>query len=1032
MYQGDTSKSYQPTLSGMVCLVMLLFGSFSLQAAVGDITTVAGGRVGSGLQSNVANLNPKAIAVDSTGNLYIADRDNQRIRRMDGATGITTTVAGTGTQGFSGDGGTATTAQLKNPSSVVLDGAGNLYIADSGNQRIRRVDSATGIITTVVGNGAGGFSGDGGPAIIATLNFPEGVALDSADNLYIADTGNQRIRRVDSATGIITTVVGSGTAGFIGDGGSATAAQLSSPTGVSVDGADNLYIADSGNHRIRRVDGATGVIITVAGNGALGFSGDGGVSTAARLTNPSGVALDGSGNLYIADWGNNRIRRVDGATFIITTIAGNGVQAFSGDGGVSTAAQLNNPAGVVLDSAGNLYIADWGNSRIRRVDGTTDIITTVAGPGGDGGPATAAWLDQPLGVSVDSSGNLYIAENISIRRVDGATGVITTVAGNGTWGFSGDGGPATAAQLNGPVGVSVDGVGNLYIGDWGGDRIRRVDGATGIITTVAGNGVSGFSGDGGPATAAQLSGPEGLSVDGAGNLYIADRYNHRIRRVDGVTGIITTVAGSGPSDQLGGGFSGDGGPATAAKLNMPHDVVLDSAGNLYIADSVNNRTRRVDGATGMITTVAGNGVSGFSGDGGPATTAQLNFPISVSVDGVGNLFIADYDNQRIRRVDGATGIITTVVGNGMQGFGGDGGAATVAQLNFPFGLRMDGAGNLYIADSGNNRIRRVEGIASSYSLLLGLGNSSGSWLEQLKGTPPHNRTSWARLNWGGYNSSVGETRPVSCDVDGDGQDEVVVGLASGGDGWLEVLDDSETGYSHLAWLRINWVAYNTANGETFPACGDVDGDGKAEIVVGLGAGGGGWLKAFDDASAGFTPLAGTPRSDGWILLGWGAYQNTQGETHPAIGNLDGDAAAELVIGLGNGGKGWVRLLDDAASGFTALAGAPISGGWAKLQWGGYNSTTGAIRPAVCDLNGDGQGEVVLGLGSGGQGFLQVLDSSAGFNPLAGTPKSNGWLQVNWGAYNSAHGESFPSCGDMDGDGKDELAIGLGTGGQGFV
>ena len=292
------------------------------------------------------------------------------------------------------------------------------------------------------------------------------------------------------------------------------------------------------------------------------------------------MALDGSGNLYIADLGNHRIRKVDAAG-VISTVAGDGTWGSSGDGGPATAAQLRRPYDVALDGAGNLYIADEFNRRIRKVD-AAGVITTVAGDGtegfgGDGGPATAARLDSPSGVALDGDGNLYIADrgNNRIRKV--RSGVITTVAGDGTYGYSGDGGPATAALLNGPTDVAVDGAGNLYIADHDNDRIRKVDPA-GVITTVAGDGTEGYGGDGGAATAAQLHWPRGVALDGAGNLYIADTSNHRIRKVD-AAGVISTVAG--------GGYGGDGGPAVAALLNGPTDVAPDGAGNLYIADTSN-------------------------------------------------------------------------------------------------------------------------------------------------------------------------------------------------------------------------------------------------------------------------------------------------------------------------------------------------------------------------------------------------------------------------------------------------------------
>jgi sugar lactone lactonase YvrE len=340
---------------------------------------------------------------------------------------------------------------------------------------------------------------------------------------------------------------------------------------------------------------------------------------------------------------------------------------------------------------------------------STSVITTVAGTGtsgfgGDGGAATAAQLDAPEGVAVDGAGNLYIADNRNhrIRKLAAATGVITTVVGTAPAGFSGDGGLATAAQLDHPTGSAVDGLGNLYIADNWNHRIRKVTAATGIITTVAGTGTGGFGGDGGASTAAQLYYPYSVAVDGVGNLYIADYYNQRIRKVTAATGIITTVAGTDV-----GGFSGDGGAATAAQLLYPNGVAVDGAGNLYIADTSNQRVRKVTAATGIITTVAGTGTYGFNGDGGAATAAQLRYPSGLAVDGAGNLYIADWENHRVRLVASATGVITTVAGAGTAAFGGDGAAATLGGLSFPASVAVDNAKTLYIADSGNHRIRKV-------------------------------------------------------------------------------------------------------------------------------------------------------------------------------------------------------------------------------------------------------------------------------------------------------------------------------------
>jgi sugar lactone lactonase YvrE len=688
-------------------------------AAAPVITTIAGSDWHFPAQSLPALSAPMGtitgIATDVAGNIYVTDDSNNLVDRIS-PDGTLTVVAGNGIKGFSGDGGPATSASLNRAGAgiglfgVAVDLAGNVYIADTLNSRIRKVSG--GIITTVAGNGIPGFSGDGGPATSASLNSASGVAVDSLGNLYIADS--TRIRKVSG--GIITTVAGDGNLASSGDGGPAINASLV-PQGIAVDSSGNIYVADFST-RIRRI--SQGIITTVAGNGNLGYSGDGGLATNASLNNPYGVAVDLSGNLYIADTNNSRVRKVSGG--IITTIAGNGVLSFSGDGGPATNASLGTPFGVAVDSLGNLLIADTNTSegRIRKV--SNGVITTVAGSGGfyfsgDGGSAASASLNHPRSVAADSAGSLYIADYDSahVRKVAG--GIITTVAGNGSiYGPAGDGGIAPNATVI-PTGLVVDSNQDLYIADQSHARIAKVSG--GIITTVAGNGTSGFSGDGGPAASASLYIPQGVCLDSSGNLYIADAFNARIRKV--VSGIITTVAGNGTS-----GFSGDGSAATSASLTFPTGCAVDSPGNLYIADYNGNRIRKVSG--GIITTVAGNGTSGFSGDGGPATGASLNGPSSVAVDSLGNLYIADFIGQRIRKV--SDGIITTIAGTGNPNFSGDGGPAASASLNYPWGVAVDLFGNVYIGDSGNNRVRVVLSSAPSFPDLapfgsLALASSSG-------------------------------------------------------------------------------------------------------------------------------------------------------------------------------------------------------------------------------------------------------------------------------------------------------------------
>jgi sugar lactone lactonase YvrE len=381
---------------------------------------------------------------------------------------------------------------------VAVDAAGNVLIADSlFNYRIRRVDSATQKITTVAGNGTPCYGGDGGAATFAELCSPSSTAIDSAGDLFIADSGNQRIRRVDVATGVISTVAGiGGNPGFGGDGGPATSAAFDGLSDISIDSAGNLFIADTYNERIRRLDASTGVITTVAGNGYMnpncspcgGFAGDGGPATSAELNNPEGVTVDHAGNLFIADTSNQRVRRVDAATQIITTVAGNGTPGSSGNGGPATSAEFYAPAHVSIDLAGDLFITDWGTGLVRRVDAVTGVITTVAGGGSafgaaaDGGPATSASLIQPYALAIDAPGNLFFSDGPGlgvgtgprVRRVDAKTQIITTFAGNGTQGFSGDGGPAALAQLGSISGLAFDSSENLFIADGVNSRVREV------------------------------------------------------------------------------------------------------------------------------------------------------------------------------------------------------------------------------------------------------------------------------------------------------------------------------------------------------------------------------------------------------------------------------------------------------------------------------------------------------------------------------------------------------------------------------
>ena len=542
-----------------------------------------------------------------------------------------------------------------------------------------------------------GFSGDNGQATAAQLFLPYAVAVQFGF-LYIADTGNNRIRRI-APSGVITTVVGTGDDSGLRFGGPGATTPISEPDGLAFDTAGTLYISEYGLDRVLKFD-ATGTVTPIAGNGATGETGDGGPALQAMLDGPGGLAIDQSGTVYVADQDGHRIRRIAGGNII--SVAGTGSFGFSGDGGPALASQFDAPTGLALDSAGKLYVSDFNNQRIRRVDLLPAQITTIAGGQGklgDGGPAQNALLFSPAGMNFDANGNLYVAdtENNLVRKITPA-GVISTVAGVGSRGFSGDGGPAVSAQLLAPRGVALDTAGNLYIADSGNQRIRRVN-LVGTIQTIAGNGLRGFAGDGSGATLAKLNDPESIASDAQGNLYVADSGNNRVRRIT-IVGQISTFAGTSTPATL-----GDGGPAVMAGLLGPLGVALDSAGNLFIADTFHNRVRKVTPG-GTITTVAGAGNIGFAGDGGSATLALLSLPDAVAVDSAGNLLIEDALNGRVRQVDQA-GVIRTIAGNGGLGFSGDGGAALQAQVGFLNGIAVDAAGAVYISDEDNHRIRRI-------------------------------------------------------------------------------------------------------------------------------------------------------------------------------------------------------------------------------------------------------------------------------------------------------------------------------------
>jgi trimeric autotransporter adhesin len=640
------------------------------------ITTIAGSNEAGDfrLATEAQLVSVEGLATDALGNLYIADTGDHRIRVVS-PSGIIRTLAGDGTQGFAGDGELAVAGQVASPYDVAVDTAGRVFFADYQNLRIRRVTS-DGQLGTVAGGGERPGDGDGQALGIRFLG-PRNVALDAAGNLYIADFADHRIYRLAN-DGHIEAVAGNGVRGE-GRDTFAVASELDAPAGLAVDRYGSIWLADSGNRRIRRVQGGRIWTVSVQVDGED------------VLRAPVAVAFHPNGDLYIADsvpGGPDRVWRYtpSGAVDLV----------------FETGADLPELARIralCVDAQGNLYLG--GGAYVARI-GTAGQLARVAGgadfrAAANGSPAFLSYLASPRGLALDRWGSIYLAESSEslVRRIDTANRIYAFAGG----GSMADGSAAVSARLISPVAVAYAPDGSVHIADALAHRVRTVRHPLGIIQTLAGTGNAGFSGDTGNATIASLNRPSGLAIDAEGNVYISDQGNLRVRRI-GRDGRIVTWAGSGVR-----GYFGDGGPARDAQLNFPGALAVDAAGNLYIADTGNHVVRRVT-PDGIIATWAGSGVRGYGGDGGPAASAALNLenPGAMAVDAEGNLYIADSFNHRIRCVT-PNGIIYTVAGTGTAGFRGDGGLAREARLSTPAGLATDPDGNLYVADTSNHRIR---------------------------------------------------------------------------------------------------------------------------------------------------------------------------------------------------------------------------------------------------------------------------------------------------------------------------------------
>jgi uncharacterized protein (TIGR03437 family) len=613
----------------------------------GIVTTIVGtgvaGFSGDGKAAVDAQLNlPYGLALDSAGNLYVADFGNERVRKI-APDGTITTIAGTGQKASSPDGPPLSTSLLS-PRNVAVDTAGNLYIAEYEGHRVRRLTPGGMTLTTVAGTGEAAFFGDGGLATLAQLKYPAGMAFDRAGALYIADSGNNVVRKI-VAGGVIVTVMGQPPGTMLGVPPGPllgkNPASLYTPIALALDVAGTIYEGDVGSHTVGAYTPVGKWITYVGGGGTLCAPAS---AACAMLKFVNDLAGDGNGNLWIAD--GVRVWKVDSAG-TIQLVAGDGYQHALGDGGPAMAANLYQPSGVTLDGVGNLFIADTGTERVRQV-APGGTITTLAGTGVPaagqvGGAAANAALSGPAGVTIDAAGNVIIADTVNDRIVAvNAAHLLLAVAGTGTQGESPAGAPPLFAALVGPQAVCTDLGGNLYIADTFNHRVLKLP-PGGVLQTAAGNGSAGYAGDGGVARLAQLNAPGACATDSASTLYIADTANNAIRKVT-AAGMISTVAGTG-----GAGSAGDEGAATSAQLAAPRGVAVDDAGDIFIGDSGNNRIRMVT-PDGLIHVIAGTSSAGFAGDSGPANAAQLNGPQGLFLDGAGNLYFADTNNNRIRRL----------------------------------------------------------------------------------------------------------------------------------------------------------------------------------------------------------------------------------------------------------------------------------------------------------------------------------------------------------------------------------------------
>jgi len=654
---------------------------------------------------------PAGLTIDSSGNLFVADTYNNMIRKITSSAVVSTLAGAASNAGYLD--GTGTAVKFRNAAGITLNTDGNFYVADTGNNTIRKV-TAAGVVTAYAGAGYTASSGSTDGALrTARFNSPGAITSDNQGNLYVADTSSSTVRKIDN-NNTVSTLVGVAYTPGLADG-TTTSARLNLPNGISSDTSGYLYVADSGNNVIRRVVASTGATTTIAGLASSRGSTDG-TGSAARFYEPIGCAYDSTtGNLYVTDTNNNTIRQVTSAG-VVTSIAGTAGVTGIADG-TGTSGTFYGPSGIAVDSSGVMYVADTNSSIIRKVT-SAGVVTTMAGiaatTGTADGSTTDARFNSPIGIAVSSSGTVYIADSGShtIRKMTSG-GVVTTLAGKaGTSGC--EDATGTGATFYSPQALVTDSSENIYVSDTANNTIRKVT-SSGVVTTFAGNAYQKGHVDA-TGTFAYFNSPRGITADSSGNIYVADTNSHIIRKITSA-GVVTTYAG------IAGSTGYNDGTLTTARFSLPHGLSSDSSGNIYVSDSGNNIIRKV-ASDGTVTTLAGLASTASTGNAdGTLTQARFNEPHAVAVDTSGNIYVGDTYNATVRKIT-TGGEVTTLAG--VAGTtGSENGQGLIAQFYYPYGLALDTSGNVYVADTFNATIRKItsEGVVST---LAGLAGSRGS------------------------------------------------------------------------------------------------------------------------------------------------------------------------------------------------------------------------------------------------------------------------------------------------------------------